>query len=262
MKDSLSLFDTHTHFCIGALKSHFDDIYTESVENGVKYFINIGTDYESGLLALCQSQKYHNIFAAVGWHPCDAKTYNRLQLLEMLGNKKVAALGEIGLDYYHDISFKEIQKTVFEEQINIAIEHDLPVIIHTRESQMDVKEILSKYAGSITGIIHCFPGDEEYAKWAFEEMGFYIAFCGNLTYKKSQLEKSVEVIPEKFLLAESDSPYLSPVPFRGKLNKPWHIKYIVEAIAGIKNRKYSEMEQIIFNNACAIFDKAIKENNL
>lgn len=203
-------------------------------------------------------QKYNDVYGYVGVFPEEVKTFTDKTLNDMesiiRSNPKIIGIGEIGLDYYWDKSFKELQKEVFIKQIKFANDMNLPLNIHSREAHLDTLEILKKYNKNSTAILHCFSGSLEFALTCIKE-GIYIALGGVVTFKNAIKAKEVaENIPLEYLLLETDDPYLAPVPFRGKENQPMYVKYVAECIANLRSISTDEVAQITTRNAERIFN--------
>lgn len=202
-------------------------------------------------------QKYDNLYGYVGVFPEEVKTFTDKTLNDMeniiKSNKKIVGIGEIGLDYYWDKSFKELQKEVFIKQIEFANQMNLPLNIHSREAHLDTLEILKKYNKNSTAILHCFSGSLEFAKECIKE-GIYIALGGVVTFKNAIKAKEVAAnIPLEYLLLETDDPYLAPVPFRGKENQPVYVKYVAQEIAKLRNTTEEAIAKATTANAERIF---------
>ena len=254
--DISGIFDTHAHYD----DSKFDGIRNELLlglkEKGLVGAITCGCDIPSSLNALKLANEYDFIYAAVGFHPenigeNDDITASLQKIKDMiLNNKKAVALGEIGLDYYWDIP-KDRQLLWFEEQLKLAKELDIPVIVHDREAQADTLVLLQKYQPK--GVLHCFSGSKETAKEILK-LGMYIGIGGVVTFKNAR--KTVEVaqmIPEDKFLLETDCPYLAPVPFRGKLNHSGLINFTAEKIAEIKGKTKEDIINQSLANAKTLF---------
>lgn len=203
-------------------------------------------------------QKYPDTYGYVGVFPEEVKTFTPKTLSDMenliKNNSKIIGIGEIGLDYYWDKSFKELQKEVFIKQIEFANQMNLPLNIHSREAHADTLEILKKYNKNSTAILHCFSGSLEFAKECIKE-GIYIALGGVVTFKNAIKAKEVAAqIPIEYLLLETDDPYLAPVPFRGKENQPMYVKYVAQEIANLRGISIEEVAKITTNNAERIFN--------
>lgn len=202
-------------------------------------------------------KKYNDIYGYVGVFPEEVKDFSDKTLSDMeeiiKSNPKIIGIGEIGLDYYWDKSFKELQKEVFIKQIEFANQMNLPLNIHSREAHLDTLEILRKYNKNSTAIMHCFSGSLEFARECIKE-GIYIALGGVVTFKNAKKTKEVaKNIPLEYLLLETDDPYLAPVPFRGKENQPMYVKYVAEEIANLRGTTPEEVAKTSTENAKKIF---------
>lgn len=202
-------------------------------------------------------KKYNDVYGYVGVFPEEVKDFSDKTLSDMeeiiKSNPKIIGIGEIGLDYYWDKSFKELQKEVFIKQIEFANQMNLPLNIHSREAHLDTLEILKKYNKNSTAIMHCFSGSLEFARECIKE-GIYIALGGVVTFKNAKKTKEVaKNIPLEYLLLETDDPYLAPVPFRGKENQPMYVKYVAEEIANLRGITPEEVAKTSTENAKKIF---------
>lgn len=202
-------------------------------------------------------KKYNDVYGYVGVFPEEVKDFSDKTLSDMeeiiKSNPKIIGIGEIGLDYYWDKSFKELQKEVFIKQIEFANQMNLPLNIHSREAHLDTLEILKKYNKNSTAIMHCFSGSLEFARECIKE-GIYIALGGVVTFKNAKKTKEVaKDIPLEYLLLETDDPYLAPVPFRGKENQPMYVKYVAEEIANLRGITPEEVAKTSTENAKKIF---------
>lgn len=202
-------------------------------------------------------KKYNDVYGYVGVFPEEVKNFSDKTLSDMeeiiKSNPKIIGIGEIGLDYYWDKSFKELQKEVFIKQIEFANQMNLPLNIHSREAHLDTLEILKKYNKNSTAIMHCFSGSLEFARECIKE-GIYIALGGVVTFKNAKKTKEVaKNIPLEYLLLETDDPYLAPVPFRGKENQPMYVKYVAEEIANLRGITPEEVAKTSTENAKKIF---------
>lgn len=202
-------------------------------------------------------KKYNDVYGYVGVFPEEVKEFTDKTLSDMeeiiKSNPKIIGIGEIGLDYYWDKSFKELQKEVFIKQIEFANQMNLPLNIHSREAHLDTLEILKKYNKNSTAIMHCFSGSLEFARECIKE-GIYIALGGVVTFKNAKKTKEVaKNIPLEYLLLETDDPYLAPVPFRGKENQPMYVKYVAEEIANLRGITPEEVAKTSTENAKKIF---------
>ncbi len=254
----IRFFDSHAHINL----PHYDNDREEVIKNmfaiGVEKIVIPGVDIETINSAIALAEIYPNqIFTGIGYHPTDSIKWND-QLYEQLKNlakkKCVVAVGEIGLDYHWDTSPKDIQYQVLKLQIDLAKELDLPVIIHTRDSLDDTLQILiDSQADKVGGIFHCFSGDLEFAKKCID-IGFYISFAGNITFKNAQnLRDVAKEISLENILIETDSPYLTPMPNRGKRNEPSNVQFVAKQIAELKNISIEEVAEQTYLNAMKIF---------
>jgi TatD DNase family protein len=251
------LIDTHAHLDGEAFQEDQAEVIARARANGVSTIINIGFNKETIASTMALAEKYDFIYAAVGWHPQDAKDMTDAdfdQIRKLCAHPKVVAIGEIGLDYYWDTSPKDVQHTVFRRQIRLARELGKPIIIHNRDAHDDVVRILrEENAAEVGGIMHCYSGSWEIAKMCLD-MNFYISFGGPVTFKNAKQPKEVlKQVPLDRLLIETDSPYLCPDPFRGKRNESAYVKYVAEAAAALKEMPVEELAAITSTNAKRIF---------
>ncbi|MFP4697645.1 MAG: TatD family hydrolase [Eubacteriales bacterium] len=251
------IFESHAHYDDEQFDVDRQNILNNLPKNAIKYVINVGADLGSSKASVYLSKSYDYIYASVGVHPHDVGEMDDGILQEigkLTDNKKVVAIGEIGLDYYYDNVDRKIQKKWFKEQIELAKEKKLPIIYHSRDAAKDtinlIKETKAKVVG---GVIHCYSYSLEMAK-EFVDMGLYIGIGGIITFKNSRkIKEVVENIPIEYLLIETDSPYLAPVPFRGKRNDSTYLNYIIKAIANIKNINDEKVKEITHDNASKLF---------
>lgn len=247
------LIDTHTHIDLEQFKDRFDEVLENAKQNGVEKVVIPGVE-PSGferILSLCE--KYENVYGAVGVHPEDVNSYNEHTqelMKEYLKHPKIIAVGEIGLDYYWDKSQIDRQKEIFEKQILIAKEALKPVLVHDREAHLDSFEILKKTNAKEVGVVmHCFSGSPEFAAECVKE-GFYIALGGVTTFKNAKKAKEVaKTVPLDRLLLETDAPYMTPVPFRGKENQPAYVKFVAQEIAQLRGISFDEVAAATTQNA-------------
>ncbi|RJQ50141.1 MAG: YchF/TatD family DNA exonuclease [Nitrospiraceae bacterium] len=250
------MIDTHCHLEMEAFDEDRDEVLKRAEEANVKYIINAGSDREGNLKGLQLSGRYPNVYSAVGIHPHDAKYLDKSLFIEIdrwIERPKVIAIGEIGLDYHYLHSTKGVQVEAFIKQIALAKEADLPIIVHSREAKSDTIRILREEAPEVPGVLHCFSGDIEMAREAMG-LGFYISIAGPVTFKNAKsLREIAGFIPDDFLLIETDAPYLSPVPMRGKRNEPSFLKHTAEAVAEIRGISVSDLARITTLNAMRLF---------
>ncbi|MFA5523198.1 MAG: TatD family hydrolase [Tissierellales bacterium] len=251
------LIDSHAHLDDSRFDKDRDSIIKDLKNQGIELVINPGADVASSVKAVSLAKEYKNIYAAVGVHPHDAKDMNdtTLQLLSSLANnEKVVAIGEIGLDYHYDNSPRDVQRKWFIEQIVLAKKLKLPIIVHEREASQDMYNILKQEAdGNLTGVLHCYSGSLEMAK-EYMKMGFYISFAGPVTFKNSRISKEVaKNIPLDRILIETDSPYLTPEPKRGKRNEPLNVRYVAAMIAELRGLPFEEVAVSTSKNVKSLF---------
>ncbi len=248
-------FDTHAHYDDEAFDEDRNELLPRLNVGGVELIIDPGCDVKSSRAAIALAEKYPFVYAAVGVHPENITDYSMDELAEIRAlaeHPKCAAIGEIGLDYYWDDSHMAEQKAVFRAQLDMAQELCKPVIIHDREAHGDCMEIVRQYPG-LRGVFHCYSGSTEMAKELLK-MGWYLGFDGPVTYKNAR--KSIEVLelcPLERILIETDSPYLSPVPMRGKRNDSGNLRYIAEKIAEVKSLSPEEIARISMENGKRLF---------
>lgn len=257
----MSFVDSHAHIDGPEYDTDRDDVIQRAREAGVSTILTVGTgDPHSGALerAVALAENHEDIYATVGTHPHDARLFDARaehRIKTLIKNSRVIAWGEIGLDYHYDNSPREVQREVFRRQLRLARDAGLPVIIHTREAEEDTIDILrSVWATSgLAGIMHCFSGSLKLAQSALE-MGFMISFAGVLTFKKTdELRAVAKQVPLDRLLIETDSPYLAPVPFRGKRNEPAHVVEVARCLAAIYGMEMEEIGAITTKNFASLF---------
>lgn len=249
------LIDSHSHLYMGSWSKNLDVVLERAKERGIGKIICPGIDIDSSWQSLTIAKNHPNVYAAAGIHPHDANNAPAdyiNQLRDILTQPKIVALGEIGLDYYRNISDADTQRKVFKKQLQLAKEMDLPVIIHNRNADADIIHIIQQVS-PLRGVAHCFTSDLITAK-IFLDMGFYISFAGNLTYRNSDLPAVAEAIPLDRLLIETDAPFLSPTPYRSKENEPSRVKYIADKLAECQGVSYDIIELATQNNAEKLFN--------
>lgn len=253
----MEIFDTHCHLDDEKFREDLPDVLNRMQEMGVCFALCPGSDLPSSRRCAALSEQYSFLYAAAGVHPHEAKDVPEDyldQLQELLQKPRVKALGEIGLDYYYDLSPRDVQRRVRDEQVNLALKMDKPVIFHIRDAHGEMVEYLRSLPKRPRGIIHCFSGSAEVAR-DYVRMGFYISFAGPLTFKKApNLWEAAQAVPLDRLLVETDSPYLAPEPRRGRRNEPGNTRYVLEKLAALRNMEAEEMAQVTTRNARAIYD--------
>ena len=248
------LTDSHCHLFYDEIFQDIDNVLIRSKNLGVNRFICVGTNINDSLLSLDISKKYENVYCSAGIHPHDSQNVDEdyIQQIElMMNSNKMIAVGEIGLDYFRNISSKKSQIKVFNELLQLADKIDKPVIFHNRDADEDIIEILSSYP-NVTGVSHCFSSTLSTAKKLLD-IGYYISFSGNLTFKNSNLPSVAKYLPLDRLLVETDSPYLSPEPFRGKPNEPGRTRYVAEKLAEIHNTSFETIVEQTTKNINKLF---------
>lgn len=249
--------DTHAHLFYPNFEGELDEIISRAKQNNIDFILVPATDIKTAQQVIDLTKKYEMIYGAVGVHPHDTKDWDPsfIPKIEKLAkNNKIVAIGEIGLDYYYDFSPKEKQIDAFKAQIELALKLDLPIIVHNRDSDEDVMEIIRSYCGSgLKAQFHCFNGSIEDAM-ELVGMNYMISFTGNITFKKADnLRKVLQHIPPENLLLETDSPFMTPVPHRGKRNEPSYVKYIAEQIAELHNLRLLDVARITSFNTFRTF---------
>lgn len=249
-------FDTHAHLDYDLFDEDREAMIQRAFDGGVSCIVTIGTDVDSARRAIQLAENYPNVYAAVGLHPTDARKFDEAMIdtfSQMASHKKIVAIGEIGLDYYWKETPPEIQHHVFRKMIRLAAELNKPIIIHNREASDDVIRILQEERSSkLRGIMHCFSGDEQLLE-ASLDLNFFISFAGNLTYKKSALPAMVKKVPADRLLIETDAPFLTPAPFRGRRNEPAFVRHTAQKMAEILEKNIDDIAHITSENAKKIF---------
>ena len=249
------MIDTHTHInCIEEIS--VEDIIKNALDNGVEKLI-VPAAYPTDIEVVKELvQKYENVYGLLGVHPSEVKGWNDDlidKIKEYSKSSKIVGIGEIGLDYYWDKSFNDLQKEVFIKQIKLANELNFPISVHDREAHKDTFDILTEYNKNSAVVMHCFSGSVEFMKECVKQ-GWYIAIGGVVTFKKAiKMKEVAKEVPLDKLLLETDAPYLTPVPYRGKTNQPAYVKYVAEEIASIRGISFEEVDEITTQNAKKVF---------
>ena len=252
--------DSHCHLDYSNLYNQLDDVVKRAQQNQVKYMLTICTTLESFDKIKLIIEKYKDIYGTFGIHPHESKNYTNIDLNFILNlkkkYKKIIGIGETGLDFYYTHSDKKIQKASFVEHIRAASQLNIPIIVHSRNAEIDTYEILKSEMknSNLKVLIHCFTGSKDFANKLID-LNCYISVSGIITFKNStELADTISSIPMKNLLVETDSPYLSPIPYRGKTNEPSYIKYTVEKLAEIKKSSIEDVMKKTSNNFFQIFN--------
>lgn len=260
----MNLFDSHAHYNDEKFDNDRKEIIEKTLKNGVSNFIVAGYNIESSKKALNIVKEYKELYSIVGISPNDIEDIkedkdidtNILEIEKLIkadDNGKIVAVGEIGLDYYWNKENKELQKTIFKKQIELANKYNLPIVIHTRDAINDTLEIIKNNEVKNRGIFHCCPLNRELVKEALK-LGYYISLSGVVTFKNAKnANEIIEMIPENRILIETDSPYLAPEPVRGTRNNCMNVKFVAEKIGKIKNKTLEEIADITNKNTKTIF---------
>lgn len=257
----MKLIDTHCHLYLPEFENDLSNLIQRAQQNGLdKIFLPaIDSETHERLIALSQLRTQNSefrILPMMGLHPCSVKENfeAELKIVEQYLNSetKFYAVGEMGLDYYWDLNFKEQQLIAFERQIEMAIDRNLPIVIHSRKSTQDCIDVVRKFEGRVKGIFHCFGGTVDEAKQIID-LGFYLGIGGVITYKNSGLKEVLQQLSLENLVLETDAPYLTPVPHRGKPNEPSYTKLVCESIALALNKTNEEVAEVTSRNAECVF---------
>ena len=251
------LIDTHAHLFFENFKEDVDEVIQRAKDNGVDFIVVPATDIKTAKEAITLAEKYEQIYATVGIHPHDTKDWNEsllVEIEELAKHPKVVAIGEIGLDYYYDFSPQDQQIKAFKSQLDLATKLQLPVVIHNRDSDGDMMDIIQSYCGTgLKAQFHCYNGSLSDAL-EFMKMNHFISFTGNITFKKSDgLREILSRIDLNHLMLETDSPFMTPVPFRGKRNEPSYVSYVAQQVADVHKISMEEVGRITSLNTFRFF---------
>ncbi|MCF7911407.1 MAG: TatD family hydrolase [Candidatus Cloacimonetes bacterium] len=248
----MKIFESHTHLDNPKFAQDRQQVIANCHNAGIERMINVSCDAQTMADSIALAEKYDFIYATAGFHPHDATELDLEMVRKAAAHPKVVAIGEIGLDYFRDISPRNIQRDAFRQQLELAIKLKMPIIIHDRDAHEDVLSILSEY-NPLKVVFHCFAGDYFMAQRIIAA-GWHISFTGNITYKNSKLTDIIRMVPADKYFIETDSPYLTPHPHRGKRNDPTMLRYIIEEIAQIRYQSPIMIAQQTFNNASDFFN--------
>ncbi|MFH0777472.1 MAG: TatD family hydrolase [Candidatus Eisenbacteria bacterium] len=250
------MVDTHVHLLSRQFHRDRNQVIARAFETGNEFLVEAATDLVTSEEAVKLAQSFDRIYASVGVHPHDARTVNEkvISQMERLAEAPgVVAIGEVGLDYYRNLSPRDVQRRVFAEFIALARKKKLPLIVHVRAAHEDALEILEKESASeVGGVLHCFSGDLALAERALR-LGFLLGFGGTITYEGSQSRRTVAALPLDSLVLETDCPYLTPVPHRGKRNEPAYVSLVLDALAALKRMPRDEVDKVTTSNARELF---------
>lgn len=264
MMKTIRLIDTHAHLQSSSFSADRDTVIERAMTAGIAHIVEVGYDLPSSRAAVALAEQYpHFVSAVVGIQPNhahEAPDHWLDEVRTLAGHPSVVAIGEIGLDYYRNYAPQEVQEHFFRTQLALAGEVRLPVVIHSREAQQDTVRVLQDVANGTVGIMHSFSGNWEHATSCLE-VGFWLSFSGPVTFRKAvDLHDVVRRIPIDRILIETDSPYLSPHPFRGTRNEPAYVQYVAERIAALRSMPLEELTEAAWTNAEQVFGTGIAEN--
>ena len=256
---SLGLIDSHAHIQGKEYAGEIEAIVQRAQDAGVQQIIVVGGagDLSSNESAVALAESSSNLYATVGMHPHDAKDVGAKELgklKDLTSHPKVVAVGETGLDYYYNHSPHDVQRRVFTQFIHMARETELPIVVHERDAAAEAAEILRDEGSSnLRGVVHCFTGDYDAAR-RYLDLGFYLSFTGIITFKNAEpLREVVRRVPPERIFVETDSPYLTPVPFRGRRNEPAYVRFVAETVAKVKGLRLEEVAEITTRNVKDLF---------
>jgi len=248
--------DTHCHLDFPQFDLNREEVIKRAKENDIGYIVNVGSSLKSSIASLELAKKFDFVYATVGIHPHEADRFTQkeeIALSDLAKNDTVVAVGEIGLDYFKNFSKTENQRPLFSSLIKLAKDLGLPLVIHTRDAEIDTLKILKEQM-PLSAVVHCFSGGEEFLRECLD-LGFFISFTCNITYKKAEnLRNMVRLAPIERILLETDAPYLSPEGLRGKTNEPLNVKILAEEIARIKQTSLMEVASMTTENAKKFFN--------
>ncbi len=247
----MRLFETHAHLDLPDFEPDREALIEECFNSGIEYIINVGFNKETSLNSLDLAKKHLHIFSTVGFHPHDAMDFDAELVKRLAREKNVLAIGEVGLDFFRNLSPYSVQREVFANQALLAVDYDLPIVVHNREAHQECYKIL-KQAKAKDVVFHCFSGDIIFAQQVLDE-GWMISFTGSITYANSKLEDVIRMMPSEQFMIETDCPYLPPHPYRGDRNSPLHLHLVAEKIAELREQTPDEIAEISFANAHRFF---------
>lgn len=253
----MNLFDSHCHLENGRFEEDLPEVLARMKDAGVNRCILAGSDMETSEQIVALTKEHAHVYGVVGIHPHDAKTWTddcADRLAQWVKEERIVGIGEIGLDYYYDHSPRGVQKEVFVKQLLLARELDMPAVFHVRDAHGDVLDLLRANRSQLpAGVVHCYSGSVESVR-EYLDMGFYISFAGPITFKNAnKLLDVAKYVPQDRILVETDSPYLAPVPMRGRRNEPTFVQYVAQTVAELRGISAEEMAQAAFENTCHLF---------
>lgn len=251
----MKYFESHAHLYFDDYDNDREELIEQLLSSEIEGILNAGVDLKTSEQCIKLSDRYERIYAACGFHPNDVAEHDikDLEILKtLIQHPKVVAIGETGIDLYRHKAPLELQRKFFIRQLEIALENDIPVIVHSRSADEQTLDVIDQVSKKYTGVFHCYAGNVDNAMKLIEK-GFYISFTGNITYKNNDREDVVRQIPLDNILLETDSPFLTPVPFRGKRNDPGKLKFIAEKIAQIKDITVEKVAQVTTESSKKLF---------
>lgn len=253
----MNLFDSHCHLEDERFADDRAEVMTRMEDAGVRRCILAGSDMDSSSRIVELTRKHANVYGVVGVHPHEAKTWTdecERRIAEWVQEERIVGVGEFGLDYYYDLSPRDVQQAVFVRQLLLARRLDMPAVFHIRDAHGDTLSLMKAHRSELPeGVIHCCSASVETAR-EYLDMGFYISFAGPITFKNAnKLLDVVRFVPIDRILVETDSPYMAPVPMRGKRNEPTYVKYVAEKVAELRGLSCEEMAQTAWDNTCRLF---------
>ena len=253
----MNLFDSHCHLEDERFQEDRAETMARMKDAGVNRCILAGSDMETSEQIVALTKEHAHVYGVVGIHPHDAKTWTddcAQRIADWTKEERIVGVGEIGLDYYYDHSPRDLQKEVFVKQLLLARQLDMPAVFHVRDAHGDVLDLLRANRSQLpAGVVHCYSGSVESAR-EYLDMGFYISFAGPITFKNAnKLLDVAKYVPQDRILVETDSPYLAPVPMRGRRNEPTFVQYVAQTVAELRGISAEEMAQAAFENACRLF---------
>ena len=252
-----NLFDSHCHLEDERFNEDRDQVMARMSESGVRRCILAGSDLDSSERIVALARRHENVYGVVGFHPHEAKLWTddcARQLEKWQEEERIVGIGEIGLDYYYDLSPREIQQQVFEKQLLLARRLGVPAVFHIRDAHGDVLNILRAHRNELpSGVVHCYSGSVESAR-EYLDMGFFLSFAGPVTFKNAhKLLDVARFVPDDRLLVETDSPYLAPVPMRGKRNEPAYVRYVAQTVAQLRGVSGEALADLAARNTCRLY---------
>ncbi len=253
----MNLFDSHCHLENEGFQNDLPEVMQRMAQAGVRRCVLGGSDLETSRRIVALAKEHEGVYGAVGVHPHEAKTWTdetEAELEGMLTQPRVVAVGEIGLDYFYDLSPRDQQREVLIKQLALARRMNVPAVFHVRDAHGDMLEVLRERRGELpAGVMHCYSGSVESAK-EYLDLGFYLSFAGPVTFKNAhKLQEAARFCPADRLLVETDSPYLTPVPLRGKRNEPAFVQYVAEVVAQLRGVSTEKLADTAARNACRLF---------